>query len=96
MSTINHRMRLPGGAIAVRVDDELAGRRYHVHGTPAVLTALDVEVLFADSIASDGGLGRGGAYTRQHLRDALTWIDQQHGSLVAEIVARALAATGGE
>jgi hypothetical protein len=54
MSTDNHRMLMPGGAVVVRVDDELSGRRYHVHGAPAVLTVADVELLFADSIAGDG------------------------------------------
>jgi len=54
----NERLTLPSGAVAVRSRDtwrEGAPTRYAFHGAPVVLSLADVEALYADSIAGDGG-----------------------------------------
>ena len=48
------RVPLPSGAYAVRAESD-GGRLYRIHGAPVLLTARDVEALFADSIAGSGG-----------------------------------------
>ncbi len=48
-------LRLEMGGVAVKVTRADGTFYYAVHGAPAVLSPLDVEMLFADSIAGDGG-----------------------------------------
>lgn len=49
--TWDHRtLRLPTGVVAVAAESK-GGRVYQLHGSPVLLTAADVETLFADSIA---------------------------------------------
>jgi len=54
MST-NKTLRLPSGTVAVRLTGLGGGTWYRLHGAPVALSAADVEALFADSIAGDGG-----------------------------------------
>lgn len=58
MTTRDHvAMALPSGAHATRAVDDAGAYVYMLHGAPVVLTRRDVELLYADSIAADGGGG---------------------------------------
>ncbi len=53
---MSRSFRLPSGETCTRYYNRAQGGvRYALHGTPVVLSREDIEHLYAESIASDGG-----------------------------------------